>query len=201
MKFLIDTQQSKLAAKQSAFPDLVGGQLQTPLTGYRVAPVAFGVDNGAFSGFDGRKFRRLLTRLQPHADRCMFVACPDIVGNARRTLELWRNRDRWGLESWPAAFVAQDGAEDVELPFGQMSALFIGGSDAFKESRTARDLIRVAQAMQLHTHVGRVNTYRRWQLFSECGVDTCDGSGVARYDWMLEKIQRRRLRANQPGLF
>ncbi len=41
-----------------------------------------------------------------------------------------------------------------------------------------------------HVHIGRVNTKKRFSLYEQLGADTCDGSGIAMYDHMLEQIER-----------
>lgn len=89
------------------------------------------------------------------------------------------------------AFVAQDGIENMEIPWDEMSCLFVGGKDPWKDSQSAADIVRTAKTLGLWVHVGRVNTPKRFEHFLQLGADTCDGSGVAMYDHMLEKIERR----------
>jgi hypothetical protein len=45
-------------------------------------------DNGAFSGFDPPAFLRMLDVIQGKPG-CLFVVCPDVVGNAIATLSLF----------------------------------------------------------------------------------------------------------------
>lgn len=168
--------------------DIAAGQLLTPLTRYKNWNGFFAVDNGAFTGFQEREFLSLLKRNEDKKEVCLFVACPDVVGSGRRTLELWRHRDRW-IKHWPGALVAQDGIEDLDIPWHEMSAVFIGGSTEWKLSKAAADVVRTAKTLGKHTHIGRVNTPERWQKFMEMGADTCDGSGLARYDWMIDAIE------------
>ena len=187
MKLLLDA--SAAHFQRHADKAFIGGQLLTPLTNYRLRgyPSQFAIDNGAFSHFDRRAFESLLERSKPDRDRCLFVTVPDVVGSARRTLECW---EHWHLElpAWPLAFVAQDGCEDITIPWEHMAAVFIGGTTDFKMSVAAAQIIKAAQIIGCHTHVGRVNTPDRWLHFERLGVDTCDGSGVSRYDWMLDAI-------------
>lgn len=190
MKFLMDTQQDTLR-KRMAESDLISGQLLTPLTGYANWGGQFAIDNGAFSGFPEDKFRRLLARQESRKDACLFVTCPDIVGAARRSVELFRERRRWIPEGWPVALVAQDGLENVDIPWKEMNAVFVGGKDPWKDSDAAADIVRTAKILGIWVHVGRVNSPKRFDHFSELGADTCDGSGIARYDHMLERIERR----------
>jgi hypothetical protein len=51
--------------------------------------------------------------------------------------------------------------------------------------------VRTAKILGIHVHVGRVNTPKRFEHFCRLGADTCDGSGVAMYDHMLEAIEQR----------
>jgi len=80
--------------------------------------------------------------------------------------------------------------ENLLIPWDEMRAVFIGGCDPWKDSKAAADIVATAKTLGVHVHVGRVNTPRRFKHFTDLGADTCDGSGVARYDWMLEKIER-----------
>ena len=186
LKFLLDKSTDVVQAKGTAFPSLVSGQLLTPLSRYKNWGGQFAVDNGAFSKFDAAGFKRLLDRNKRHRKQCLFVAAPDVVGSARRTLECFNH---WypQLESWPVALVAQDGAEDLSIPWDLLSAIFIGGSD-WKDSKAAADIVKTALIMGIHVHVGRVNTIRRYRRLAELGAHTSDGSGASRYDWMLEAI-------------
>jgi hypothetical protein len=199
MKFLVDTSPANFAAKFKG-RELVGGQLITPITGYKNTGETFAIDNGAFSGFDATKFRRLLHREQDNRGKCLFVVCPDIVANGRRTLELWRYRQQF-INGWPMAFVAQDGCEDLEMPWSEMDALFVGGGDPWKDSRASQDLVKTAKTLQIHVHIGRVNEIRRYERFAAIGADTCDGSGIAMYDHMLEEIERKLNKNPEPSLF
>jgi hypothetical protein len=199
MKFLMDTQQDTLR-KRMAESDLISGQLLTPLTGYANWGGQFAIDNGAFSGFDRVKFAKCLNRNLKHNEQCLFVAVMDIVGSARRTLELFHARYEImpELTGWPLAFVAQDGAEDIDIPWAEIAAVFIGGKDPWKDSHAAMDIVKTAKIMEKHTHVGRVNTVSRFRRFDEIGADTCDGSGVAMYDHMLQRIESK---LTERGLF
>lgn len=98
MKFLMDVRSSEMERKWHL--DFVCGQLLTPLTRYSDWGGLYAIDNGAFSGFPEQAFRSLLERQKAARDRCKFVTCPDIVGNGRRTLEIWQYRHRW-LSGWP----------------------------------------------------------------------------------------------------
>lgn len=185
MRFLLDVSPAQLQRRLN--PAYVCGQLLTPLTRYADAGGVYAIDNGSFSQFPEVHFTALLERQAEAKGRCLWVACPDVVGNARRTFELWRHRDRW-LSGWPAALVLQNGAEEFDIPWSEMTAVFIGGQDPWKESQACADLVRTAVALQVPVHVGRVNGTARFRRFRELGAVTCDGSGVCKYDHMMRNI-------------
>jgi len=173
-------------------------QLLTPLTRFRRQDPEgwFAVDNGAFSAFDRAAFLSLLDREHLHIERCRFVAVPDVVGSALRTLEVF---ERWlpALSGWPLALVAQDGQENLPIPWDALSAIFIGGTTAWKMSDPAMQIIRTAQALGKWSHVGRVNTPGRFEHFAACGVSSIDGTGLSRYSWMRQAIWEKQ---NRPRL-
>jgi hypothetical protein len=196
VRFLLDTSATKSEPGQH-----VAGQLLTPLSNYRLGPHPFAIDNGGFSGFDAAGFRRLLAKCLDARERCLFVAVPDVVGSARRTLEMFRvwTEEKGVLSDWPLALVAQDGIEDLEIPWHLLAAVFIGGTTRWKESQSAADVVRSGIITERHVHIGRVNTVRRFRKFEALGADTCDGSGVVRFGWMMERIVNGHY-DDQPGL-
>lgn len=179
--FLADT--SDDIADVSAQLGMPCGQLITPLTRRaRVPAVPFAIDNGAFAGFDAKGFLSLLAREKAHREECLFVACPDVVGSARRTLEVWRSWEG-KLVGWKRALVLQDGIEDLTIPWSEIDAVFVGGSTAFKTSEAARHCALAAKALGKWVHVGRVNTAIRMDAWREL-ADSADGTGVSRYSHM-----------------
>lgn len=142
MKFLIDLSPNRLSEKIDS--PLVMGQLLTPLTGYADAGGVYAIDNGAFSGFPADRFRRLLERQEGRKADCLFVTCPDIVGAGQRSIELFKRRTRWIPSGWRVALVAQDGMEDLEIPWDEMNAIFIGGGDPWKDSKASQDIVKTA---------------------------------------------------------
>jgi len=199
MKFLID--KSPPDVKRKAVSPLVAGQLLTPLTRYRNWGGKYGVDNGAYSGFDEVAFAKLLKREEARKAACLFVTCPDIVGSAQRSIELFKRRRLWIPEGWPVALVVQDGMENLEIPWDEIAAIFVGGCDPWKDSKCAQDIVKTAKILNKWSHVGRVNTPKRFELFADLGADTCDGSGVAMYDHMLAKIEKHMSGDGDPTLF
>lgn len=174
------------------------GQLLTPLTRYRLREPArpWGIDNGAFSRFDEKAFMALLKRESHHKENCLFVAVPDVVGSARRTLEVF---ERWKprLDGWKLALVCQDGQENLPIPWDDIAAVFIGGSTNWKCGPYAAQIIKAAKALGKWVHVGRVNDPDRFEHFDQLGADSADGSGIARYTHMREAIAR----GTQPQMF
>jgi hypothetical protein len=173
-------------------------QLFTPLTRYtpQQPQSHFAIDNGAFSKFEVKGFMSLLKREKPRRRLCRFVAVPDVVGSAIRTLEifrLWMER----LEGWPLALVAQDGQEYLPIPWEDLSAIFIGGSTEWKMSKHVIQIIKAAKALDIWIHVGRVNTPGRFEYFEDAGADSIDGTGLSRYSWMRNAIYRN---ATEPRL-
>ena len=164
------------------------GQLITPLTRRKNRGGVFGIDNGAFAHFDAKSFRSLLKRETPNKDRCLFVAAPDVVCSARRTLECFEQHWRAELEGWPLALVMQDGQENLPIPWALISCIFVGGSDEFKLGPYATHCIKAAQIMGKYVHVGRINTPNRWEYFEKLGVDSCDGTGLSRYTHMRNRV-------------
>jgi len=164
-------------------------QLLTPLTRFKLQrpDAKFAIDNGAFSKFNGKNFKSLLNREFDRRNQCIFVCAPDVVGSARRTLEVF---DYWkeSLSDWPLALVAQDGQQDLPIPWNEIDAIFIGGSTEFKLSKHAEHIARAAKAMNKWVHIGRVNTKSRFE-WAEQFADSIDGTGLSRYSWMRENIR------------
>lgn len=189
MKFLIDTNPPKVESWIAELPEFVAGQLIVPAKSRRNWGGVFGMDNSAFVSFDEQKFLRLQERNRPHAAACLFATCPDIVGDMRRTLEVWRHRDRFA-NGFALCLVIQNGAEDLEIPWDETPAVFIGGTDPWKDSKACLDVVRTAKILGKHTHCGRVNQIKRYKLYAEVGTDTCDGSSIALHDYKLRAIAR-----------
>lgn len=172
-------------------------QLLTPLTGFtRQNPDAhFAIDNGAFSGFKVDRFLSLLDREQESKKLCRFVSVPDVVGSARRTLEVF-DHWRYKLTGWKLALVAQDGQEDLDIPWCGIEAIFIGGTTKWKLSQSAADVVWAAKAIGKWVHAGRINSPARFEYFERLGADSIDGSGLARYSHMRERIYNESIQPN-----
>lgn len=173
-------------------------QLFTPLTRFKPQDetARFAIDNGAFSRFNRQAFEALLERENHRRELCRFVAVPDVVGDARRTLEVfdyWHDR----LEGWPLALVAQDGQENLSIPWDLIDAIFIGGSTEWKMSCYAAAIVKSAKAMDKWAHVGRVNRPERLDHFLALGADSIDGTGISLHSWMRLAIRDRKVSAQE----
>lgn len=158
--------------------------IETPKQGNRPVPgAAWCADNGCFGkGYPGDDaWFGWLEANAYRADSCLFAVAPDVVGDAAATLARsapWLPRIR-GL-GYPAALVAQDGLEALEVPWQSFDVLFIGGSTEWKVGPHARALVAEAKHLGKHVHMGRVNTYRRLLYAATIGCDSADGTGLTR---------------------
>ena len=153
--------------------------IDTPAQGNkRPTGIPWCADNGAFSDrFDEGKWWQFLLDNAHAAKDCVFAVAPDVVGDAEATLE--RSRP-WLAKirelGYPAAFVAQDGFDSIEVPWDEFDCLFIGGSTGWKLGPIAREAVREAKARGKWVHMGRVNSERRWRYADAIGCDSVDGT-------------------------
>jgi hypothetical protein len=156
------------------------------------------LDNGCFSEFREKTWRRMVKEAE--YNRPLWVAMPDIVGDARRTVELFHQFAHVG--DVPRALVLQDGIGNVEIPWDKIDAVFVGGSDAFKIAPDAIHACKAAKMLGKWVHVGRVNTAARVRNWIGL-ADSIDGSGLCKYDHMLIDVLRM-IKGDHPkayGLF
>jgi hypothetical protein len=188
--FLLDTSEDLSICEKEL--DCPVEQLLTPETRFiRQRPdQAFAIDNGAFSGFDRKLFLSLLKREEPYTDLCRFVVVPDVVADARRTLEVFRYW-QFRLGAWPLALACQDGQENLDIPWDDIDAVFIGGTTSWKLSVHAAAIIKAAKAVGTWVHVGRVNTPARFEYFESLGADSMDGTGLSRFSHARAAIANR----------
>jgi len=183
MKIMLDCSPDKIKKYREKYNEDFW-QLRTPLTNYALSGVPYGLDNGCFKQFNGKKWERLL--FEAHENRPVFVCLPDIVGDAVRTLDLFDSFERQ-TNGLPRALVLQDGIGSHRIDWSKLSAVFVGGSDNFKISNEALNACKTAKMLGKWVHVGRVNTASRVKNW--IGIaDSIDGSGISRYDHMLEDV-------------
>lgn len=161
-------------------------QLRTPLTKYALAGVPYGLDNGCFKRFNEKTWNRLLIEAEENMPK--FVCLPDIVGDAVRTLDLFKSFES-RTSGLPRALVLQDGIGNHRIEWDKLSAVFVGGSDNFKISNEAINACKTAKMLGKWVHVGRVNTAERVKNWIGL-ADSIDGSGISQYDHMLENVLR-----------
>lgn len=145
----------------------------------RPAGLTWCADNGCFGkGYPGdEKWLGWLEKHAHEAASCLFATAPDVVGDAVATLA--RSAPflpKIRALGYPAALVAQDGLEDLEVPWDEFDVLFIGGSTDWKLGAAARGLIREAKARGKWVHMGRVNSEKRYRYAHEIGCDSADGT-------------------------
>lgn len=144
----------------------------------------------------------------PDTSGCLFAAAPDVVGDARATLKRSERMLDWiRYAGYPAAFVAQNGLEDLDVPWDSFDVLFIGGSKEcqpcgyvcpvadrerdrcpyclrvlaeWKLGPAARWLVAEAKRRGKRVHMGRVNSRKRLLAAHDMGCDTADGTKLTR---------------------
>lgn len=160
------------------------GYIDTPGQGNkRPDDVAWCADNGCFSDrWDEAKWWAFLVRNAHRAAACLFAVAPDVVADAAASHERaapWLPRIR--ELGYPVAYVAQDGLENLVVPWDDFDVLFIGGSTEWKLGRHAVELAHAAKRRGKRVHVGRVNSNLRMQFAAApypygLGADSCDGT-------------------------
>jgi hypothetical protein len=159
------------------------GMIATPASGNRVeAGVDWIADNACFTGrYPGDDaYVGWLAARAVHRGRCALATAPDVVADAAAT---WvRSRPvlaRIRALGYPAALVAQDGLEHLDIDWTAFDALFLGGSTLWKLGPAAADLAAQARSLGLRVHVGRVNSLRRLRYAAAIGADSVDGTHLA----------------------
>lgn len=184
MKIMIDNSPTMIKAKSEKF-DYELWQLRTPLTQYKHAGLPYGLDNGCFKRFKKTTWQTMLD--ESLVNPALFCTLPDIVGDARRTLELFDIFHKQIHPSHKRALVLQDGIGEHAIPWNNLDAVFVGGSDEFKISTEAINAARTAKILGKWVHVGRVNSPGR--VFNWNGLaDSIDGSGISRFDYRLQEV-------------
>jgi hypothetical protein len=189
------------------------GVMLTPRRNNRVpSGRPWAADTGIYAApqlHDDDRYLSWLAARVPDVDRCLFATAPDVVGDAAATLE----RSVLMLSSiralgYPVALVAQDGLELLSLPWDEFDCLFIGGTTAWKLGEAAHGLISEAKERGKWTHLGRVNSLRRFRLAYLAGCDSADGTHIAyrpdRYGpavgrWIAAIERQPKLFAGAPG--
>jgi hypothetical protein len=182
MKIMLDNSPKRLAEREAKY-NMTFWQLQTPLSRRKIVR-PYGLDNGCFARFEEKTWDNQVAAAK--VAEPVFVCLPDIVGDARRTLELFElfKAKTIGVHR---ALVLQDGIGEFNIPWNELSAVFVGGSDNFKIAPECINACKTAKILNKWVHVGRVNTSGRLQNWIDLG-DSIDGSGISQYDAMLEDL-------------
>lgn len=137
-------------------------------------------DNGGFTGASrglGSYFA-WLAHQELYLDTCVFVTAPDVLCNARATVKLSR-RAMPGIRAlgYKVALVAQNGLEDMSVPWDEFDAFFIGGDTEWKLGPEARILSAEAKIRGKWLHMGRVNSLKRMRYAHDVlRCDSVDGT-------------------------
>lgn len=161
------------------------GCMTTPAQGNRIPDGAlYACDNGKFGkGWPGpdRWFDWLEHTVERYGrDRCLWAVAPDVPFDAAGTLAEsmpWLARIReLGV---PAAFAAQDGCDELGVPWDAFDVLFLAGSTEWKTGPVAERLSREAKERGKGVHMGRVNSRQRLRTAEWFGCDSADGTYLA----------------------
>jgi len=159
------------------------GMIATPAAGNIVENgIDWCADNGVYGGtYPGdSEYLQWLADRAMLLHRCCFAVAPDVVGDAEATLErsapmLTRIR-RLG---YPVALAAQDGLENLLVPWDDFDVLFIGGTTEWKLGAYARGVVRDAHRHGKWVHMGRVNSEARLRYAHAMGCHSADGTFLA----------------------
>lgn len=177
------------------------GQMVTPNSGNALVDgVDWALDNGCFNAqWSETRWRSTLER-HAGAPRCLFAVVPDVVGDARRTDDLWvRYADTVRSLGYQPAYVTQNGCSLIP---SDAAAAFAGGDDAWKLGDENAELIADAKRRGLWAHMGRVNSLRRLRFARFHGYDSVDGTFLAfGPDINLPRLLRYLTAASEPTLF
>lgn len=169
-------------ANADTLTELGVGLLATPRRGgpdFIARFPAWAADNECFTlglKFDAPRWLDWLASPLPVAS-CSFACVPDVVADPIATLERFKlYADQVRAMGYPVALVSQDGLRAADVPWDHIDALFTGVSDQWKLSEPAYVLVRQANERGLHTHMGRVNSFKRLAAAANGGYDTADGT-------------------------
>jgi len=151
----------------------------------------FACDNGCFSQgdtFNTSVWLDWLKTFVPYQHKCLFVVAPDrfdpsgywqgqtiAQATLERSIPVVSSIKALGYK---VALVAQNGLEDLQVPWPLIDALFIGGDTSWKLSPMALLIAREAIAQGKWVHCGRVNSAKRYRTAAQIGCDSADGTYI-----------------------
>lgn len=158
------------------------GYIATPTSTHsnqRVDGAMWCADNGCFGKkYNEEKWWAWLKNQTQWLDTCLFATAPDVVGDAAATMklaEIWLPKIR--SLGYPVALVAQDGLEDMSVPWDEFDCLFVGGTTEWKLGESVRELTAEAKRRGKWVHIGRVNSNKRFRYAAfTLQADSCDGT-------------------------
>ena len=148
-------------------------------TNYLKKGIRWCLDSGTFSRqFNESIWKNYVESCMEFKDTCGFVVIPDVVYNYKETLSMFFKHHSFPKDlGFKCAFVTQDGQPENEIPFELFDVLFIGGSNEHKLGNGVRNMIELAKSNKKKVHVGRVNSVKRINMFSDC--DSWDGTTLS----------------------
>jgi hypothetical protein len=167
--------------------------------GYKV-----GIDNDGYQGVDFPVFERMLANIRkaitgeptlycepPTPRNLLWVLVPDVPRDAKATRERFDAMHE-SMIDLPLAYAVQDGAADQGIPFDapNLRALFLAGSNDYKESREMADIAAAAKEQGLWLHGAPCNGERRARLFASLGCDSFDGTGASKFPGLIPRYLR-----------
>lgn len=185
MLYLLPSQSTEIVKQMLLLPNF--GLLLTPQSGSReklgYANTPWAIDNGCFS--QGEKFNldKYMKYLHHHPKprfTCLFATAPDVVGDMAQTLT--RSMPVLPLiktAGYRPCLVLQNGAQESMIPWDEIDAIFIGGTDEWKDSWVIASLVQTAKEKNKWVHMGRVNSERRILYANRIGCDSVDGTSIA----------------------
>jgi hypothetical protein len=157
------------------------GAIVTPAQGNRIDGIRnWCADNGRFgAGWPGyHRWGQWLKTLP--ASGCGFVVAPDVPFHAAATLRVAGPALRFIRRlGYPAALAAQDGLENMTVPWDTFDVLFLGGTTEWKLGHHARRLTAEARGRGKGVHMGRVNSRKRYRYADQIGCTSADGTYLA----------------------
>ena len=157
--------------------------MRTNNSGAKPNGLPWAADNGCFSQpetYTDERYRKWLDR-QPR-EGCLFATAPDVVGDAVATLErAYPMLCQIRTLGYPVALVMQDGMTPEMVPWDDIDAIFIGGTTDWKLGPDVPLLVEQARKRNKWVHMGRVNSWSRFDYARSIGCDSVDGT-VLRFD-------------------
>lgn len=147
-------------------------------------------DNDAYSSWDDGRYISMLEAISDLSG-CIFITAPDVVGDAAATTErFWEWLPLLRNTGQPIAYVTQDGLRTEDVPWGELDAIFLGGSAEWKMGEVNREIVKEAKRRECWVHMGRVNGHQRIRYAKAIGCDSFDGTSMSWFKdrWLREYL-------------